>query len=79
MRWFYRALSGLAVILALGICTVIYFIANPKLPAYVPPQQLHYLDQWTQADRQTYYYTPQGTQVKGLHYDWFSALERPFS
>jgi hypothetical protein len=22
---------------------------------------------------------PQGTQVKGLHYDWFTALELPFS
>ena len=29
--------------------------------------------------RQRFYYTPQGTLVKGLHYDWFTALELPFS
>ncbi len=30
-------------------------------------------------ERQTYYFTPQGTQVKGLRYEWFQALELPFS
>ncbi|MBP3364700.1 MAG: hypothetical protein J6L74_13045, partial [Pseudomonas sp.] len=79
MRLFYRVLLGLLVAVAMGLGLVIYFVANPKLPAYQPVQQLHYLDQWSPAERQTYYYTPQGTQVKGLHYDWFSALELPFS
>ena len=58
---------------------VLYFVANPKLPAWSPAQQVHYLEQWSAADRQTYYFTPQGTQVKGLRYDWFNALELPFS
>ncbi|AHL77606.1 hypothetical protein CH92_02995 [Stutzerimonas stutzeri] len=40
---------------------------------------LRYLDQWSEADWQTYYYTPQGTQIKGLEYDWFGALELPLS
>ncbi|MFP3547623.1 hypothetical protein SB748_30045, partial [Rhizobium sp. SIMBA_035] len=79
MRLFYRVLSGIALILALGLCIVIYFIANPKLPTYTAPQHVHYQDQWSEADRQIYYYTPQGTQVKGLQYNWFSALELPFS
>ena len=79
MRLFYRVLLVLFLALALGLGVVLYFIANPKLPAYQAPQQLHFMDQWSPADRQTYYYTPQGTQVKGLHYDWFSALELPFS
>ncbi|MGP4958721.1 di-heme-cytochrome C peroxidase, partial [Pseudomonas helleri] len=79
MRLFYRVLSGLGVALVLGLCVVVYFIANPKLPAYTAPQHVHYQDQWSEADRQLYYYTPQGPQVKGLHYDWFSALELPFS
>ena len=79
MRLFYRFLLVLVVALAVVLGLVIYFTANPKLPVYTPPQKLHYLDQWSPADRQTYYFTPQGTQVKGLHYDWFSALELPFS
>ncbi|WP_439879231.1 di-heme-cytochrome C peroxidase [Pseudomonas prosekii] len=79
MRLLLRLLVLIAVLLGLGLAVVVYYIANPKLPAYTPAQQLHYLEQWSAADRQTYYFTPQGTQVKGLHYDWFQALELPFS
>ncbi|KVV02614.1 MULTISPECIES: di-heme-cytochrome C peroxidase [unclassified Pseudomonas] len=79
MRLFYRVLLVLLVALGGLLGLIVYFTANPKLPTYKAPQQLHYLDQWSQADRQTYYYTPQGTQVKGLRYNWFSALELPFS
>ena len=79
MRLFYRVLLILLVAVAGLIALVVYFTANPHLPAYKAPQQLHYQDQLSPADRQTYYYTPQGTQVKGLRYNWFSALELPFS
>ncbi|RLU04866.1 hypothetical protein CS076_25345, partial [Pseudomonas prosekii] len=79
MRLLIRLLVLIAVALGLGLAVVVYYIANPKLPAYTPAQQVHYLEQWSAADRQTYYFTPQGTQVKGLHYDWFQALELPFS
>lgn len=79
MRLLLRLLVLIAVLLGLGLAVVVYYIANPKLPAYTPAQQVHYLEQWSAADRQTYYFTPQGTQVKGLHYDWFQALELPFS
>ncbi|TWD50009.1 di-heme-cytochrome C peroxidase [Pseudomonas sp. SJZ131] len=79
MRLLIRLLVLIAVALGLGLAVVMYYIANPKLPAYTPAQQVHYLEQWSAADRQTYYFTPQGTQVKGLHYDWFQALELPFS
>ncbi len=54
------------------------FRRHPNLPEYEPPQALHYLGQWSEEDRQTCYYTPQGTQVKGQHYAWFGALEKPF-
>jgi len=54
------------------------FVANPNLPDYQPPARLNYLDQWSEADRQTYY-TLQGTQIKGLEYDWLRALELPCS
>lgn len=62
-----------------GLAVPLYYIARPNLPDYTPPTELRYLDQWPSEARQTYYYTPQGTQVKGLRYDWFVALELPFS
>jgi len=79
LRLFFRLLVLFAVLLGLGLAVVLYYVANPKLPAWSPVQQVHYLEQWSASDRETYYFTPQGTQVKGLHYDWFKALELPFS
>jgi len=79
LRIFSRALRLILSLLGLGLAVVFYYVANPKLPDYVPVQQVHYQDQWSAADRQVYYFTPQGTQVKGLRYNWFSALELPFS
>nr|WP_284739190.1 di-heme-cytochrome C peroxidase [Pseudomonas sp. CG7] len=69
----------LLALLIVVVAVVLYYVANPRLPFYEPIQQVHYLDQWSAAERQTYYFTPQGTQVKGLRYDWFTALELPFS
>ncbi|KJZ62136.1 di-heme-cytochrome C peroxidase [Pseudomonas fluorescens] len=79
MRLLFRLLVLLAVLLGLGLAVVLYYVANPKLPAWSPVQQVHYLEQWSASDREIYYFTPQGTQVKGLRYDWFKALELPFS
>jgi len=79
LRLFFRLLVLFAVLLGLGLAVVLYYVANPKLPAWSPAQQVHYLEQWSASDRETYYFTPQGTQVKGLRYDWFKALELPFS
>lgn len=79
MRLLRRALYGLLLILIIALAIGLYFIAYPNLPIYQQPVKLHYLEQWSMEQRQTYYYTPQGTQVKGLRYEWFSALELPFS
>ncbi len=79
MRIFSRVLLLILSLLGLALAVVLYYVLNPKLPDYVPVDQVHYQDQWTTADRQVYYFTPQGTQVKGLRYDWFTALELPFS
>jgi mono/diheme cytochrome c family protein len=79
MRILRRLLALLLLIAVFGVALVLYFIANPNLPQFIPAKQLHYLEQWKPEARQTYYYTPQGTQVKGLQYDWFTALELPFS
>ncbi len=75
LRW---AVYAVLLLILAGIAVVLYFVAYPNLPAYTPPSKLHYLEQWNAAQRQTYYYTPQGTQVKGLQYAWFQALELPF-
>jgi len=46
------------------------------LPEYDRPSQLVRLDQnWTDAQRTTFHFTPQGTRL--LPYDWFMALEQP--
>jgi hypothetical protein len=74
-----RALLGLLSIAVLAAGVGLYFVSYPNLPEYEAPEGLLYLDQWSEADRQTYYYTPQGTQVNGLEYAWFQALELPFS
>lgn len=79
LRLLFRSLMAIAILLGVALAVVLYYVANPKLPLWSPAQQVHYLDQWDDADRQTYYFTPQGTQVKGLRYDWFTALELPFS
>ncbi|UCP00519.1 cytochrome c [Metapseudomonas lalkuanensis] len=79
MRVLRRVLWLVLFLLLAGLAVVLYYVANPNLPTYQAPDQLHYLDQWSDQERQTYYYTPQGTTVKGLRYEWFTALELPFS
>ncbi|WP_214509602.1 di-heme-cytochrome C peroxidase [Pseudomonas brassicacearum] len=79
MRLLSRILLLLLALLIIVVTVVLYYVANPRLPFYTPVEQVNYLDQWSAAERQTYYFTPQGTQVKGLRYDWFTALELPFS
>ncbi|PYC22546.1 hypothetical protein DMO17_13875 [Aquipseudomonas alcaligenes] len=79
MRILRRAFALILLLILGALAVVLYYIANPNLPVFDRPQQVHYLDQWSEQARQTYYYTPQGTTVKGLHYVWFTALEMPFS
>lgn len=78
MRLIRRTLKLVLLLALIGLAVVLYYVANPNLPGYERPERLHYLDQWSDEQRQTYYYTPQGTQIKGLRYDWFVALEMPF-
>lgn len=43
-------------------------------------QQVRYLnDGWTPFQRQSFYYTPQGTELLGIDYQWFINLELPLS
>ena len=42
--------------------------------------QVHYLNGgWTNEQREAFYYTPQGTELLGLEYDWLVNLELPLS
>jgi len=79
VRLISRIVLLVLAVAAIGVAVVLYFVAQPNLPAWSPARDVHYLQQWSDADRQTYYFTPQGTQVKGLHYDWLVHLEMPFS
>lgn len=79
MRYFYRLCLTVLSLLAGLAGTLMYFIAYPHLPAWQAPEHTRYLPQWSAEQRALYYFTPQGTQVKGLHYDWFTQLEMPFS
>jgi mono/diheme cytochrome c family protein len=79
MRVVRRLLLLILLMFLIVAGVVLYYVANPNLPVFQKPEKVHYLPQWSGQDRQTYYYTAQGTQVKGLRYDWFVALEQPFS
>ncbi|HBO9617185.1 TPA: hypothetical protein L5F16_004661, partial [Pseudomonas aeruginosa] len=79
MRTAKKALLVVGVIVLAVVGVVVYYVANPNLPHYQAPSEVRYLPQWQDEARQRFYYTPQGTLVKGLHYDWFTALELPFS
>jgi hypothetical protein len=43
----------------------------------VRPELVHLDQGWTDEDRARYYYTPQGTELHGVRYEWFRFLERP--
>ncbi|MBO3275496.1 di-heme-cytochrome C peroxidase [Pseudomonas schmalbachii] len=79
MRIIGRVLLAILLLALVSVGVIAWYTAHPDLPDYSPPEQLHLLPQWDEQARQTYYYTPQGTQVKGLRYEWFTALEQPFS
>jgi hypothetical protein len=52
---------------------------NSKVPLTEPVQEVVYLNQgWSEPARQAFYYTPQGTTIKGLRYIWLVHLERPW-
>ncbi len=81
-----RGMLALAVVLvALGFTFAMILIHYPatQIPKPEPIDEVRFLDQgWgtarESAARETYYYTPQGTSIKGLRYKWFVHLERPW-
>ena len=78
------AIAAVALILLLfvGLAAASLW-PNSKVPLSEPVHEIVYLDQgWGPGrdarERQAYYYTPQGTTIKGLRYSWFVNLERPW-
>jgi mono/diheme cytochrome c family protein len=71
----------LLVVSVLLIAAVPFFrgkLAELKVdvPEYQRPPELVRLDQnWTEAQRKRFHYTPQGTRL--IPYEWFKALEQP--
>jgi cytochrome c5 len=67
---------------AIGIGLVIALVAGVGCGGRSEPPKrspVVYLDQgWNARDRAIFYYTPQGTELHGLRYDWFRHLEMPF-
>jgi hypothetical protein len=84
-RFVKRLLAALVVLAALAVIGVLWLIHTPArhVPRVPPVDDYVYLDQgWGKgrdaAPRQTYYYTPQGTSLKNLRYDWLVHLEMPW-
>ena len=87
----FRGLTKLAMMAPLAIFAF-YFVAGfvyhrlaaRNIPAPQRIDDYRYLNQgWgldrDSADRETFYYTPQGTEMHGVRYSWFVNLEQPFS
>ncbi len=82
LRWLLRLVAVLVVV---AVAVVLMLIHRPArhVPSLPPIQDFVYLDQgWGPARdaafRQAYYYTPQGTSLKSLRYDWLVHLEMPW-
>ncbi len=81
----FAAALCIAVFALYCLAGVIYrHRAAKNLPAYEPIDDVRYLDQGWGLDRQSpqrelFYYTGQGTQMRSVRYRWFVSLEQPFS
>ena len=55
MRLLRRTLKIVVVLALIAVAVALYYVANPNLPVYQQPSELHYLSQWSDEQRQTYY------------------------
>jgi hypothetical protein len=60
-----------------------YFVAEDFVKPNLTSENIHTVFHlnggWTQQQRETFYYTPQGTELLGLEYDWLVSFELPLS
>lgn len=76
-RWL-RVTVVVVVVLAIGWHQARLFL-TPNLTRETVYQVRYLNDGWTQQQRQNFYYTPQGTELLGIEYQWFINLELPLS
>lgn len=66
-----------------GVLVTGYIVAKQLVSPKLTQEnifQVRYLNGgWTDEQRETFYYAPQGTELLGLEYDWFINLELPLS
>ncbi|MFC6633119.1 di-heme-cytochrome C peroxidase [Microbulbifer taiwanensis] len=82
----WRALGPRWLRVCIALAAVV-LVAHAKLAAFLKPNltqetvyRVQYLNGgWSDRERQSYYYTPQGTELLGIEYDWFQNLELPLS
>lgn len=77
------AFAVVVFVLAFSFAMVLIHYPATQIPKAEPIHDVRFLDQgWglsrESPQRETYYYTPQGTSIKGLRYKWFVHLERPW-
>ena len=75
-------LAAIGLVLALGAATMVYLDFGGGMLPVEHVDRVEYPDQgWgagvDAANRQTYYYTPQGAGLKNIRYSWFVNLEMP--
>jgi len=74
--------ASLTLLSIVGLFALVHYPAT-QIPVYEKVDKTIYVNQgWggtsQSVDRQRYYYTPQGTSLKGMEYDWFAQLEMPW-
>ena len=83
VRAVLKTVVAVGVVAFVGYC--IFSLRASTVPPELPVDQYKYLSSqgWGEGadseDRQRFYYTPQGANVKRLRYSWFVNLERPWS
>ncbi len=71
----------------IALVLIVLVVACQQLQQFLQPNltreeitAVHYLnDGWDSQDRENYYYSPQGTELLGIDYDWYVNLELPMS
>ena len=82
LGWLLRLVAA-AVVITIAVAVMLIHRPARHVPSVPEVQDYVYLDQgWGPARdaalRQAYYYTPQGTSLKNLRYDWLVHLEMPW-
>lgn len=76
-KWF-RGIVAVFAVVASGYLLLSDFLKPNLTDENI--HQVHYLNEgWSQDQRETFYYTPQGTELLGLKYTWLVNLELPMS